>query len=131
MKADYFPFGNNPEVPQNFGILQGVSNFCIETANQNRVVLLKEKYWNVMKACIIYLSYILKESFPRISCALIQIRQKKKPTRCVKMQKLALAYISHKVWMMNYKVRMLNAITTLLISLIQKGMPESRLFSAV
>ena len=31
--------------------------FCIETANQNRVVLLKEKYWNVLKACI-YLSYI-------------------------------------------------------------------------
>ena len=47
------------------------------------------------------------------------------------MQNLALAYILHKVWMMNFKVRMLNAITTLLISLIQKGMPESRLFSAV
>ena len=57
----------------------------------------------------------------------------KKTTRCVKIQNLALAYIhvSHKVWMMNYKVRMLNVITTLLISLIQKGMPESRLFSAV
>ena len=40
----------------------------------------------------------------------------KKPTRCVKMQNFALAYILHKVWMMNYKVQMLNAIITLLIS---------------
>ena len=104
--------------------------FCIKTSNQNRVVLLKEKYLNVLKACI-YLSYYIERVIPMNFMCINSDQTGKKPTRCVKMQNLSLAYILHKVWMMNYKVRMLNAITTLLISFIQKGMPESRLFSAV
>ena len=109
--------------------------FCIETANQNRVVLLKEKY-NVLECfeslhlLIIYIERVIPMNFMCINSDQTE-KKAYKPTRCVKMQNLALAYILHKVWMMNYKVRMLNAITTLLISLIQKGMPESRLFSAV
>ena len=37
--------------------------FCIKTSNQNRVVLLKEKYLNVLKACI-YLSYYIERVIP-------------------------------------------------------------------
>ena len=94
--------------------------------DQNRVVLLKEKYWNVLKACIyLYIERVIPMNFMCINSD----ETGKKAYKLCQNAKFGLSLL--KVWMMNYKVQMLNAITTLLISLIQKGMPESRLFSAV
>ena len=109
MKTDYFPFGNNPSPSKFWGFYRVFQIFCID--QPIRIVLFYWKksigmFWKLAFTYHIYIEIVIPINFMCINSD----QTEKKPTRCVKMQNLALAYILHKVWMLNYKVQMLNAL---------------------